>query len=54
MGVKKSEPLWLTLKKTPIYELAVSIVQPFGTPLTPVTFQVAALFLTNVPFSETL
>lgn len=32
MGVKKSEPFWLTFKKTPIYELASCTVHPLGIP----------------------
>jgi hypothetical protein len=35
------------------YALAVCTVQPEGTPFTPVTSQVATLFLTNVPVEET-
>ena len=35
------------------YALAVSTVQPSGTPFTPLTFQVAAEFLTNVPVDAT-
>lgn len=42
-----------SLLKNPIYKLAVSTVQPLGIPLLPVTFQVAALFFTNVPFAAT-
>ena len=37
-----------------VYALAVSTVQPFGIPLIPVTFHVAAEFLTNVPVEATL
>ena len=36
-----------------IQTYAVSTVQPVGMPLTPVTFHVAALFLTNVPVAAT-
>ena len=36
-----------------IQTYAVSIVQPVGIPLAPVTFHVAALFLTNVPLEAT-
>lgn len=35
------------------YSVAVSIVQPSGTPLGPTTSQVAAAFLTKVPVGET-
>ena len=35
------------------YADAVSTVQPVGIPLTPVTFQLAALFLTKVPVDAT-
>ena len=41
------------VNETPIYELAVCTVQPVGIPSIPVTFQVAALFLTNVPVAAT-
>ena len=35
------------------YAVAVSTVQPFGIPLTPVVVQLAAAFFTNVPFEAT-
>lgn len=37
-----------------IYDEAVCTVQPEGIPLSPDTFHVAALFLTNVPDDATL
>ena len=36
-----------------IQTYAVSTVHPLGTPLAPLTFHVAALFLTNVPLAAT-
>ena len=36
-----------------VYSLAVSTVQPVGTPFFPVTLQLALLFLTNVPVAAT-
>ena len=36
-----------------IQSYAVSTVQPFGIPFSPLTFHVAALFLTNVPLAAT-
>jgi len=49
---------WVNQIDSPIfiylYADAVSTVHPLGIPLLPVTFQVAALFLTNVPVADTL
>lgn len=47
-------PAFIHRRPRIVYDDAVSTVQPEGTPLTPVTFHVAELFLMNLPVEATL
>ena len=50
----KQIPAFIHRRPRIVYDDAVSTVHPDGTPLTPVTFHVAELFLMNLPVEATL
>lgn len=52
-GDEKREPVWGSLQCVIIHSYFVSTFHPEGTPLIPVTSQVAELLLTKVPVADT-